>query len=110
MQLMFLLLGLGFALRLPGMMHDLWLDEIWSITLIRKLSSPLGIFTEIRYDNNHWLNSLYLYFAMNTKNARTKVQLRISDVVDMVFRGLKDGFCDASATSRREVKFRRAFA
>ena len=39
---------------------DLWLDEIWSIDFARAASTPLDIFA-IHHDNNHVLNTLYLY-------------------------------------------------
>jgi hypothetical protein len=49
------------ALRLAGINFQLWLDEIWSIRLAQTATSPLGVFF-LHHDNNHWLNTLYLYF------------------------------------------------
>jgi hypothetical protein len=49
------------ALRIPGLFTDFWLDEIWSYRLVGDLKSPLGVFTAIHRDGNHWLNSLALY-------------------------------------------------
>ncbi|HXJ33790.1 MAG TPA: hypothetical protein VMS22_07080 [Candidatus Eisenbacteria bacterium] len=49
------------VLRLAATWNDLWLDEIWSLTLVNTLHSPLGIVTELRHDNNHVLNTLALY-------------------------------------------------
>jgi len=43
-------------------MNDLWLDEIWSIELVRELHSPFGVFSQTHHDNNHYLNSLFIYF------------------------------------------------
>jgi uncharacterized membrane protein len=43
-------------------MNDLWLDEIWSLESVRELRSPLQVFTKIHFDNNHYLNSLFVYF------------------------------------------------
>jgi hypothetical protein len=43
-------------------MNDLWMDEIWSIELVRELHSALGVFTQTHHDNNHYLNSLFIYF------------------------------------------------
>jgi uncharacterized membrane protein len=43
--------------------NDLWMDEIWSIELIRELHSALGVFTQTHHDNNHYLNSLFIYFC-----------------------------------------------
>jgi hypothetical protein len=50
------------ALRILGAQNDLWLDEIWSLDLASKVSSPLEVFTKIHHDNNHYLNTLWLYF------------------------------------------------
>ncbi|MGH7894463.1 MAG: hypothetical protein ACREQL_07330, partial [Candidatus Binatia bacterium] len=49
------------GLRLAATWNDLWLDEIWTLTLVGTLHSPLGILTELRHDNNHVLNTLALY-------------------------------------------------
>jgi hypothetical protein len=37
------------------------MDEILSIRLVEKLRSPLGVFTDIHSDNNHYLNSMWLW-------------------------------------------------
>jgi hypothetical protein len=50
------------GVRILGALNDLWLDEIWSLQLVRQVSSPLGVFTQIHRENNHYLNSLCLYF------------------------------------------------
>lgn len=53
----------GFALvRLAGMAGDLWLDEIWSVRMVEQVKSPWEILTVLRHDNNHPLNSLWLYW------------------------------------------------
>ena len=49
------------ALRLRGIFNDLWLDEIWSLNLVSEISSPWAVFTGIHFDNNQYLNSLFLY-------------------------------------------------
>ena len=46
--------------RLAAAWNDLWLDEIWTITLVGNLRSPLGVFT-LHHDNNHVLNTLWAY-------------------------------------------------
>jgi hypothetical protein len=52
----------AFALRLPGMFQDFWLDEVWSYQLVRGfVVSPLDIVTRLHIDNNHPLNSWFLY-------------------------------------------------
>lgn len=64
----FLLFFLMIAL-LSGMFRfeaargELWLDEVWSLTMVHRLASPWKIFTRLRIDNNHHLNSLWLYFV-----------------------------------------------
>ncbi|MEJ1936237.1 hypothetical protein WDZ92_39095, partial [Nostoc sp. NIES-2111] len=57
------LLLLGFALRAAGTRGDLWLDEIWTLELVRPLAGWWQVFTEIPHDNNHWLNSAWVMLA-----------------------------------------------
>src|SRR3990172_12519660 len=40
---------------------DLWLDEIWSIFFAEAAKSPWDIVSLYKHDNNHVLNTLYLY-------------------------------------------------
>ncbi len=51
------------ALRIRAAHNSLWLDEIWSIELVRTVKSPLEIFSRIHSDSNHYLNSLWLLIA-----------------------------------------------
>lgn len=51
------------ALRFWASITPLWLDEIWTVFLLEKVRSPLEVFTGIHHDNNHYLNTLYLYFV-----------------------------------------------
>jgi hypothetical protein len=53
--------AIGLILRLLGARGDLWLDEIWSFVLLEPLTSIDQIFWRINHDNNHFLNSIYLY-------------------------------------------------
>jgi hypothetical protein len=48
------------AVRWVGMSCDLWLDEIWSLGLVREIKSPWEILAKVHHDNNHPLNSLWL--------------------------------------------------
>ena len=41
---------------------DLWLDEIWSIAIAESARTPWEIVSVYKHDNNHVLNTLYLYF------------------------------------------------
>jgi hypothetical protein len=40
---------------------DLWLDEIWSLSFARQANSVSDIFVRFKHDNNHVLNTLFLY-------------------------------------------------
>ena len=51
------------AIRFACLFNDLWLDEIWSLRLVGPLSSPAEILTRLTSDNNHPLNSLWLYLV-----------------------------------------------
>jgi hypothetical protein len=55
------LLILGATLIGYGALGDLWLDEIWTFVLLKPVKSFGGIIWDIRHDNNHILNSMYLY-------------------------------------------------
>jgi uncharacterized membrane protein len=59
---------LATLLRLPGLFHDFWLDEIWSLNNVSKMSTPLAVFT-LYDENNHILNSLYMYLAAMTPSS-----------------------------------------
>jgi hypothetical protein len=53
--------GLGLALRLRAAAGDLWLDEIWSLNLVKRARTIGDVFIHIPYDNNHFLNSAWLW-------------------------------------------------
>lgn len=55
------LLLLAFLLIIACACGDLWFDEIWSLTIAASATSPLDILTVYRHDNNHILNTLFLY-------------------------------------------------
>jgi hypothetical protein len=55
--------GAGRLLALRG---DLWLDEIWSLRLVASLGAAAEIWTRLHHDNNHPLNSLWLYALQPT--------------------------------------------
>ena len=52
------------ALRLAAAANDLWFDEVWSLWLIaRETHAPWDLVRGgMRHDNNHLLNSLYLFW------------------------------------------------
>lgn len=51
----------GLVLRISAANGDLWLDEIWSLTLLAKITSVDQVFWRINHDNNHFLNSIWMY-------------------------------------------------
>ena len=53
----------GLVVRLFAASGDLWLDEIWSLELVGKLTSIDQVFWRINHDNNHFLNSAWLYLT-----------------------------------------------
>lgn len=48
-------------LRISATHNDLWLDELISLRLAHDVKTPWQIFTAIHNDNNHYLNTLFLY-------------------------------------------------
>jgi len=61
-KILFYITLCGVYLRLMGIWNDLWLDEIWSFFLVSQLHSPLEIITKAFHENNHILNSFFIYF------------------------------------------------
>ncbi len=57
----FALILLGIAFRITGIFNDLWLDELWSFEFVKASHSWLDIFTKFHHDNNHYLNTLFMY-------------------------------------------------
>ena len=51
----------GSLLRVSAASGELWLDEQWSLLLVQKASSPVELITTVRHDNNHLLNSLWMW-------------------------------------------------
>ncbi|MEY4669763.1 MAG: hypothetical protein RL518_2462 [Pseudomonadota bacterium] len=56
-----LIVGVGLILRAAAIGGELWLDEIWSLLKVSPLSSPIEIVTALKHDNNHILNSLWMW-------------------------------------------------
>ena len=52
---------LAFVLRLAACSGDAGLDEIWSMRLVARVDGLSGVFWGISHDNNHFLNSAWLY-------------------------------------------------
>jgi hypothetical protein len=56
-----LIIGAAGIVRSIGARGDLWLDEIWTLALIAPVRSVGEILFDLAHDNNHHLNSTYLY-------------------------------------------------
>src|SRR5262245_13235367 len=54
---------LSWALIVAAAVGDLWLDEIWSIRIAQAVSIPTEIVTRFHHDNNHVLNTLFLWLV-----------------------------------------------
>jgi hypothetical protein len=63
-----LLLALSLLLRSWASLDAFWLDEIWSYYLSTLVNQPVDILTEIRIDNNHPLNTFYMYLVGDQAN------------------------------------------
>ncbi len=51
----------GISLRCAAVSGELWLDELWSLLKVSDLSNPVDIVTTVKHDNNHILNSLWMW-------------------------------------------------
>jgi hypothetical protein len=58
----------GLVLRAIAARGDLWLDEIWTLDLVRKIQSPLDVLTRLKHDNNHPLNSLLCWLLLESRH------------------------------------------
>jgi hypothetical protein len=56
-----LLVALGLVLRALAARGDLWVDEIWTLALVAPLKNGFEVFWNISHDNNHFLNSLWVF-------------------------------------------------
>ena len=54
-------IALGSILIMVAAWGDLWLDEIWSVYCAEAVRTPWEILSRFKHDNNHVLNTLYLY-------------------------------------------------
>ena len=69
------LLIVSAGLRLLAARGDLWLDELWSLSFARQMTSPLDVWTAIHHDNNHPLNTLYLFVVVHLAGAHASPML-----------------------------------
>ena len=54
---------LALVLRLAACRGDAGLDEVWSMRLVERVDHLSGVFWGISHDNNHFLNSAWLYLV-----------------------------------------------
>lgn len=59
------------ALRVWGTHNELWLDELISLRLAKSIKTPWQVFTAIHRDNNHYLNTLCLFFLRGHESVPT---------------------------------------
>jgi hypothetical protein len=59
---------LGCFLIVLAARGDLWLDEIWSISFAEAARTPWEILSVFKHDNNHILNTFFLYFIGKQQN------------------------------------------
>jgi uncharacterized membrane protein len=64
-----ILIALAGMLRVLATHNDLWLDEIISLQIANAVKSPWQIFSGVHSDNNHYLNTLYLYLVRRQSDA-----------------------------------------
>ena len=53
----------GVTLRCSATAGELWLDELWSLLKVSQLANPVEILTTVKHDNNHILNSLWMWLC-----------------------------------------------
>lgn len=59
--MLLILIMIAAALRIHATSNDLWLDELISLKIAQSVKSPWQIFTTVHSDNNHYLNTIFLY-------------------------------------------------
>jgi hypothetical protein len=67
----------GLLLRIAGARGDFWMDEILSLLSVSRVHSASEIVNGINNDNNHILNSLYLYALGSDQNPMAARSLAI---------------------------------
>ena len=61
--LLAVLVVLAAVVRVIATHNDLWLDELISLRIANAVKTPWQIFSNVHSDNNHYLNTLFLYFV-----------------------------------------------
>ena len=63
------LMLIGIVIRCYGSTSDLWLDELWSLGYALNAPSVSSILFDLKIDNNHIFNTLYLYSIGSVRSA-----------------------------------------
>jgi hypothetical protein len=58
--IVWLIVVAGLALRLAMARGALWLDEAWSVVLVRQVPSFIGVLSQLHHDNNQPLNTWWI--------------------------------------------------
>lgn len=61
-------LAVAVLARLPCLRTEPWFDELWSLRFARRAGSVAGVLFGIHHDNNHPLNTLWLYFFSGSRD------------------------------------------
>ena len=93
--LIFSLAILGLILYWRGALDNLWLDELWSLDHAMKMDRIWDVFF-IRHDNNHILNTLYMYIIGRTPHW---LIYRIPSIVTGTLTIILIPFCTIGKTS-----------
>ena len=59
----------GAVVRWMGTRNGLWLDEIFSLRTVRGVGSWWDVFTAVHSYNNHYLNTLWMYWVKGSEEA-----------------------------------------
>jgi hypothetical protein len=65
--MLLLIVGLFGVVRALALRNDLWMDEIWTLWHLSQLRSVGEVFSRFVHDNNHPLNTLWMYLMMPLK-------------------------------------------
>ncbi len=94
---------LGGVLRLCAARGDLWLDEIWSLQLARVAPTALDVIWGLHFDNNDYLNTLWMRLCGDGAPALLERALSVGSGLALVALGaaapLERGRLAAAATA-----------
>jgi hypothetical protein len=88
----------GLILRVSGLYTDLWLDEAWTAVNVRNLHSISEIWTRYQTENNHFLNTLFLYALRDTSD------WRLYRLLSLLLGGLSVGVAAALGFARGRLE------